>query len=306
MDKLNLGYIEKIEELVGGVAHRVFCVKTTNETLMIKQLSPKMLSKSHELEYHINSQEIARTIANTGINSVLAIKDKNENAVFLINCNYYMVYKWLKFSNTNSVTENQCYQIGTLLAKIHNNKKPFVFNGPVRHENYRCLSLKELKYCLTQENTIDYKKIFHLLFIQQKAFCCYSFLRGNLIISHCDLTPHNILWNNNEPLVIDWDAAGYINKEKDIVQTLLSWCIINDTVDSLLVNNFFDGYTSINSFINVKNLKNAYFSVLLENIEWIQTLTERKASVVDGIGELFNGFHHSKTDIETIIRYFNH
>ena len=33
----------------------------------------------------------------------------------------------------------------------------------------------------------------------------------NQVISHRDLDPKNVMWKNDAPYIIDWEAAGYVN-----------------------------------------------------------------------------------------------
>ena len=50
-------------------------------------------------------------------------------------------------------------------------------------------------------------------------------LKNNQIISHRDLDPKNIMWKNNVPYIIDWEAAGYINPYEELIQVLNYWIV---------------------------------------------------------------------------------
>lgn len=303
--KLGLHGIQSVDELTGGASHRVFRVQLSKRTMMVKQLSPKMMSKPMELQYHINSQLIAKAITSDKIKTVLAHHNDTEDTIFKVNSNYYMVYDWMPFEKTNTVTKELCYVMGNTLAQIHNNKISFERDEPIRKENYRHFSSIELKKCFEGSGFLGLPLLFKIHGIQKKAFNSYVDLNSPPIVSHCDLTLRNVLWNKNEPIVIDWDAAGYINKEKDLMQTLLSWCIVNNCIDNDLMEGFMDGYFSGGGDIDRSQIENAYYSVFLEDIEYLQSLVESNRSIITAAKELSNRFKKSRVNIKMMKQYFN-
>ena len=48
-------------------------------------------------------------------------------------------------------------------------------------------------------------------------------LSQTMVISHRDLDPKNVMWNGSEPLVIDWEAAGYVNPYQEFLEVLNYW-----------------------------------------------------------------------------------
>ena len=48
-------------------------------------------------------------------------------------------------------------------------------------------------------------------------------LSQNLVISHRDLDPKNVLWHGEEALVIDWEAAGYVNPYQELLEVINYW-----------------------------------------------------------------------------------
>lgn len=43
------------------------------------------------------------------------------------------------------------------------------------------------------------------------------------VISHRDLDPKNILWQDDNPYLIDWEAAGYVNPYQELLEVLHYW-----------------------------------------------------------------------------------
>ena len=54
-------------------------------------------------------------------------------------------------------------------------------------------------------------------------------LRKNLVISHRDCHPKNMLWDSQgQYFLIDWESAGLINKTKDTIATAIYWSLNAD------------------------------------------------------------------------------
>ena len=288
----------QIDELVGCASHRVFKITTSDKSFMIKQLSPVMLANPYEINFHIMSQKIAKYMSQNGINTVLSYLNIDKDPLFLIHGFYYMIYDWLPLSIVDYISEVHCFKIGQILSTIHSIIMPnTVIKGDIREENYRRFSLDELKQ-LSKESFIS---MVRAIIIENKAFGAYTKISNNRIISHCDLSIKNVLWKQQCPIIIDWDAAGYISKEKDIIQTLLSWCLKDNKVQERLVKSFFKGYFSKEGIIDVSLIKTAYYSVFLEDIEFIQNLIAKNKYLADELNNLWDHFKKSKDNISIIL-----
>jgi thiamine kinase-like enzyme len=50
-----------------------------------------------------------------------------------------------------------------------------------------------------------------------------EFLSSNMVISHRDLDSKNVMWNLHNPVLIDWESAGFINPIQDLIETAIYW-----------------------------------------------------------------------------------
>ena len=48
-------------------------------------------------------------------------------------------------------------------------------------------------------------------------------LSSDMVISHRDLDPKNVMWNQDNPIIIDWESAGFVNPMYDLVDTASYW-----------------------------------------------------------------------------------
>ena len=74
----------------------------------------------------------------------------------------------------------------------------------------------------------------------------------NQVISHRDLDPKNVMWKNDAPYIIDWEAAGYVNPFQELIEVLNYW--ISDETGKYGKAEFdalMQAYTENNSIYNV-------------------------------------------------------
>lgn len=48
-------------------------------------------------------------------------------------------------------------------------------------------------------------------------------LSGRMVLSHRDLDPKNVMWVREQPYLIDWEAAGYVDPYRELIEVLNYW-----------------------------------------------------------------------------------
>ena len=163
------------------------------------------------------------------------------------------------------------------MRELHHRLPGFETDIPIREENYQPFSFTHWKVCLRALTRKHHPmwEVFILVAIYWGAWHSYKKLMNTKkVISHCDLTPRNILWKDSLPIIIDWDAAGYISQGKDLIQTMIAWCEEDGRIIPERAAHFAEGYGVNSSFIN-HDYSCEYRSVFMEDIEWIQMLIDR-------------------------------
>ncbi len=78
-------------------------------------------------------------------------------------------------------------------------------------------------------------------------------LAKNMVISHRDMEPKNVIWDGMNPSVIDWEASGYVNPYQELLEVVNYWA---DDGKGSLYKEYFDtiieAYGKHMSFINVE------------------------------------------------------
>ena len=45
----------------------------------------------------------------------------------------------------------------------------------------------------------------------------------NQAICHSDMDPKNVMWHDNNPIIIDWECAGIANPDRELLEDALCW-----------------------------------------------------------------------------------
>lgn len=238
------------QALSGGLLHKMFDVHTTKDRYAVKALNP-LIMKRPPAKQNVIDSEIIASIAAKHIPAAAAIKFGG-NALQELDNQYYLIFKWVdgRSLKQDEIRPDHCLKMGVLLGNLHwvdfsesgiENQNTceekqidwssFLKKGQEQGAEWAgllCDSLNQLNDWLKRYN-ISAKKL----------------MRGQLI-SHKDMDSKNVLWQHDEPLIIDWEAAGYINPMKDLVETALYFAEdLNGAIDKNRLLAFIDGYKQI-------------------------------------------------------------
>lgn len=248
----------------GGLLHKMYAIETDKGKYAIKILNPQIMIRPDALNNYINSERIA----NLASKKVPAIPAKriNGDIILKIDNHFYMIFDWIEGKTLKGNTINSIHseKIGSLLAEIH-------------RTDFSELNIKEdlgdIEQSIEWQNYIQKGQksnaewVELLLEIVDSLYEWTSLannanrlLSTNLVISHRDLDPKNVLWNKDKPVLIDWESAGYINPMQDLIETALYWS--EDDTRSLDKERFF---TFINGYKKRYGEVQALWSTVLEN-----------------------------------------
>ncbi|WP_078379938.1 phosphotransferase [Sutcliffiella halmapala] len=226
---LQLGELDSVPKAIsGGLLHRMYAIETTQGKYAIKALNPQIMLRSGAMQNYINSERIANFVAN----NISAIPAEKFNGVVIqkLDAQFYLVFDWIKGDslNSNEINSVHCEKIGVILADIHKTD----FSGlSINYDYILNEKLIDWNYYLQkgQENSIEWvnlllENIDNLIGWNTKAIKAGKLLVSNMVISHRDLDPKNVMWNNQDnPVLIDWESAGYINPMQDLIETAIYW-----------------------------------------------------------------------------------
>ena len=216
------------EEVPGGLLHKMFAVETSKGKYAIKALNPKIMERPTALNNFIRSERIA----NIAAQRLPAQPAKTIDSHFIhhIDNQYYLVFDWIDGYSLRSHEINRvhCEKMGALLAEIHKTdfsqieKNDHHVNRTVTDWNAYLNKGKEVHSVWV--NSI-HEHIEQLYIWSDKAKISSSMLTTEQVISHGDLEPKNVMWLHENPVIIDWESAGYTNPMHDLIETAIYWSL---------------------------------------------------------------------------------
>lgn len=267
----------------GGLLHKMYAIETNKGKYAIKILNPQIMIRPDAMMNYINSERIANLVSK----KVPAVPAKiiYGNFIHNIDSQFYIVFDWIE-SETLKPNEIKCShseKIGSILADIHGTDFSELHIKKDLGNNEQSVNWK---YYIQQGQISHAEWVESLLGIVDKlyewsslAYKANRLLSINLVISHRDLDPKNVLWNKDEPVFIDWESAGYVNPMHDLVETALYWS--KDKTDNIVKERFF-------AFINGYKMKGVEiqedWTTVLENgflgkLGWLEYNLKRSLEI---------------------------
>jgi Ser/Thr protein kinase RdoA (MazF antagonist) len=225
---LELGEIVGMAEPVsGGLLHKMYAIETTQGKYAIKALNPQIMLRPVAMQHFISSEQIV----NIALNYIPALPAKKFNGTFMqeIDNQFYLVFHWVdgKSLKSNEISNIHCEKMGAILADIH--MADFSKLGIVNH-GANNTQIIDWNYYLQkgQENnavwvTLLLEIIDKLYQWNDKANKSAKQLEANMVISHRDLDAKNVMWREGNPIIIDWESAGYTNPMQELTETAIYW-----------------------------------------------------------------------------------
>lgn len=223
MEYLGLGrLLSPPENVKGGLLHKMDKVCSESGIYALKTLNPEIMKRPEALNNTICSEKIALALKDTV--PVVAAIEMNGRQVQSYRGQYYMVYPWREGKSVfpPDITEIHCKRMGDILGTIH--KANVQTEGAVKqdateeHFDWHTLLKRTDEWLSVFRDKLDCLEKWQL-----QANAGIKRLSQYQVISHRDLDPKNVLWQEDDPLLIDWEAAGFINLYQEMMETAFYW-----------------------------------------------------------------------------------
>lgn len=305
-EKLDIGVLCSLpEQIFGGLLHTMYKVETEKGKYAIKALNPNIMKRDEALRNFIFSERVANIALNNNIPAVPAIR--KDDCLHFIDDSYFMVFPWVDAKSIlpEEATTFHCMKIGKILAKIHS-----IDFSEVAESEFNTPELNVTNwdsYCgYDTEWAKELEKIKNYLYEWEKqANYTAEKVFSNQVVSHRDMDCKNVLWNKeNEPIVIDWEAAGFINPLQELVEVALAWAGIES--DSFNLENF---KAIINSYVESEGMIEADVSAVLSfgytgKLEWLEYNLKRAVGIeAQDKAEIELGIKEVLKTIDALKRY---
>lgn len=218
--------LEEPISIKGGLLHRMYKVITDSHTYALKWLNPSIIQRNGVTENMLHSEQIASAFS--GYLPIVAALQFDGNPLLYLNGKYFMVFHWLEGVSIfpPDITKAHCHAIGSTLGKIHqlNLSVPTI----TKEKSHPSIYNWQQYYILGQEQKASWINLYaqvldRLILWNNRAYDAKLRSSENMVLSHRDLDPKNVMWKHDTPYIIDWEAAGYINPYQELLEVLNYW-----------------------------------------------------------------------------------
>lgn len=267
-DLLKCNIVTPITPVSGGFLHRMYRVDTDKGTFAVKHLNPNIMARPGVKDNYRRAEELETMLEEAGIPIVPALT-VNGRKMQEADEDFFYIFNWQNGSITdwNNITEEQCRIAGNIQGKIHAIEATHTKTEPeLSHIDWD--SLIEAAENTTIETIItDNKEL--LIYAENELNKARNALPDIETIVNEDMDPKNVMWDNNEPVVIDLECLDRGNPVSSAIQLSLQWSgITTCDLDLTKTKAFFDGYRKAydNGFRDYASV----FGLTYTWIEWLE------------------------------------
>jgi len=217
--------------VTGGLMHRMYHVKTTQGEYAVKQLNANIMQRPTAFQNMVNAEMVSNALKETV--PLAAAKCFDGKCILEYEGFFWIIFDWTEGKSIYppDITETHCALVGRMLGCIHaanlqietikrntEARESFAWHEWLVHartESREC-------YALLQEHMND------ILRWDEAFSASWPLVQRHQVISHRDLDPKNILWKGGQPVIIDWEAAGYVNPAQELVEVMNYWIVGTD------------------------------------------------------------------------------
>ncbi len=284
-DKYGFGKVTNITKISGGLMHKMFKVKTDKGIYCVKVLNPEVMSRKEAYGNFVVSESVSNLAKKNGI-PVSSALDIDGNYLTKLDDMYYMVFDYVegKALKDDEITALHCKKIGNVLAHIHSLDYKEIGLEPNIVEYTRLYDWESYRNN-SNFNKMPYKNVFLKNYkkynsMLKRANERFNASNNNQTICHSDMDPKNVMWNNDNPIIIDWECAGIANPERELLEDALCW-------SGFLSNNFSEEkfiamFKEYSKYRNIEDI--AWYDVICGNLVgrfgWLKYNLERSLGIV--------------------------
>lgn len=275
--ELRLGDILELPEPInGGLLHKSFKVKNSdNKIYFVKALNPQIMARPEALANYTFSDEVSILAKEAGIPASVVLQ-LDGRTIHSYEGQHYQLFDWISGISYDHFPGNSdiCIIIGRILGDLHNvdfgsiskKKKVLPKYEFVDWEGIISTSIGN-KEIPERISALDIGFIKSIESVSVKAYVKLKEFK----ISHRDLDPKNIMWLEiNKPIIIDWEASGYVNPILELVEVALYWSEEkNGSYCKTAFLDVFRGYL-LSARIIPADIEIAFDSIMKGRIGWIK------------------------------------
>ena len=284
-DKYKLGNVLNIKKLTGGIMHKMYKVETDKGIFAIKVLNKEVMKRPDAMDNFILSEKISNLAKDNNIPVANALTI-NDNFINELDDDYYMVFDYIdgKTLRDDEITLDHCKKVGNILGELHNlDYSKLGLEGSLDEDDFyvdwgKYTKEKDFdKMPYKEEYLNNYKRYYSLL---KRVVDCKNNCINEVSICHMDMDSKNVMWQNNNPIVIDFESAKLNNPTRELIDVALNW-------SGFLSNNFdSDKFILVlKSYLKQRSIKHKRYDAICANLigrfGWLDYNLKRSLEIIN-------------------------
>jgi Ser/Thr protein kinase RdoA (MazF antagonist) len=271
LEDFNLGTLTaQPQRVTGGYMHKMYCLETTTGKYALKLLNPAIMKRPDVFPNYQRAEQLERVLQEHEIPVVPAM-EINGHKMQCSDNQYFYIFHWLEGRTLRweEIRKEHCQIAGTVLARIHKieqSDQPFIRNEIcIDWDTYIELtneSCSEVADMLKNSRELFYKgqNQFNTALKKIPAVTC---------ICDGDMDCKNVLWVNENPVIIDLECLDYGNPFMEMFQLALGWSgFVICHMDYELLKTFISSYHQEYGSFQVD--WNALYGIGFIWLEWLE------------------------------------
>lgn len=258
-----------IKKLNIGSQNKTYVV---SDEYIVKVFNSDMISNNDDLLIRETKEKVCDYFNQNGINSLVAFKT-NGTFIQKYNDSYFCVYPYVNYKilSNKDLTEERIINLSKQVRKMHN----INWNIILPENQDKIISFNIDNYLKTLSSKNKDNKIYEFI-LNNKLFINdlikninYSIvnLKSNKVITHNDLKNENILWDNDIPYFLDYDACSYSNKYCALNEYAYFFCHDNGELNKKLYELYLH-YSLINDQ-DIDDVFSIFYGTLYGKMNWL-------------------------------------
>ena len=309
-----LGVVEPpIIPVSGGFMHKMYKVCAGGKCYAVKHLNREIMKRPEARKNYEKAEKLESILEENKIPIIPAISINNTK-MFELEGEYFYIFNWQEGSVTdwNAITLEQCRKAGSIQGRIHAIDSHS--SGRVEQETESIDFSTMIEKAKAQNSEIFQalnENVSLLEYALEQMNSARKCLPGIECIIDEDMDPKNVMWLNDEPVVIDLECLDYGNPVSSAIQLSLQWAgITTCSLDIQKMKAFFKGY--LGAYDNGFDKYTEVFGLAYTWVEWLEFNIERAlGNCVDenerqlGISEVNNTVARIKyiREVEDEVKY---
>lgn len=205
----------------GGFLHTMMRADTESGSYAVKILNPTIMQRPEAADNMRRGEEIAKMLS--PVIPVIHAIPMNGDVLRRIDGQDILCYPWVEGKSLfyPELTPMHCAAIGAILGQIHTAGLPAdpAVEMP-EPEDWQAL----LQCSHGKAWEADLEQLLPDCIHWDTAACMAARdPRISPVLSHRDLDPKNVLWQDERPFLIDWEAAGSVDPDQELLTVLRYW-----------------------------------------------------------------------------------